>query len=180
MTATVTVIGVDGRSLPVGAAPAVAAARLVVGRRALLETYAREAGRTVELASPATVSAEVRDALTASVRAGEPAVVLASGDPGFFGVLRQIRESGLPTVCLPSVSCLQRVAALIQRPWDDVSVVSAHGLSFLAAVNVCRARRAVAVVTAPGAGPAELGAALSGWRRTLVVLEDFGGPAEKL
>src|SRR5919198_987538 len=34
MTATVTVIGVDGRSLPAGAGPALGAARLVAGRRA--------------------------------------------------------------------------------------------------------------------------------------------------
>src|SRR5256885_9408404 len=128
MTATVTVIGVDGRSLPVGAAPAVAAARLVVGRRVLLDAYAgdREDRSTVELLSSATVTVEAMDALTESVRLGEPAVVLAAGDPGFFGVLRQIRERGLPTVSWPSVSCLQRLAALIQRPWDDVSVVSAH------------------------------------------------------
>jgi precorrin-6Y C5,15-methyltransferase (decarboxylating) len=33
----------------------------------------------------------------------------------------------------------------------------------------------VAVLTAPGAGPAELGAGLTGWRRTLVVAEDIGG-----
>ncbi len=61
-----------------------------------------------------------------------------------------------------------------------MSVVSALGRDFAAAVNVCRARPAVAVVTGPGAGPAELAAELDGWRRTLVILEDFGGPAEKL
>jgi precorrin-6Y C5,15-methyltransferase (decarboxylating) len=178
VTATVTVIGVDGRSLPPGAAPALAGARLVVGRRALLHTYAGAEARMVELGAAAAMPAAALDALDASVRAGEPAVVLASGDPGFFGLLRQLRERGLPTVSWPSVSCLQRVAAAMGRPWDDVSVVSAR--DFAAAVNVCRARRAVAVVTAPGAGPAELGAALDGWRRTLIVLEDHGGPGEKL
>src|SRR5207249_987381 len=74
------------------------------------------------------------------------------GDPGHFGLLRTLRAQGLATVCWPSVSCLQRISALIQRPWDDVTVVSARGRDFGAAVNVCRARRAVAVLTAPGAG----------------------------
>jgi precorrin-6Y C5,15-methyltransferase (decarboxylating) len=45
---------------------------------------------------------------------------------------------------------------------------------------VCRARPAVGVLTAPDAGPAELAAALLGWRRTLVVVEDVCGPDEEL
>ncbi|MFL6144574.1 MAG: precorrin-6Y C5,15-methyltransferase (decarboxylating) subunit CbiT [Labedaea sp.] len=187
MTATVTVIGVDGRSIPPGTGPTFAAARLFAGRRVLLDRVAAmcpevdgpSGARMLEL-DGVGVPAAVLDALTASVRAGEPAVLLTHGDPGFYGALRQLRERGLPIVSWPSVSCLQRVAALIQRPWDDVSVVSARGLDFGPAVNVCRARRAVAVLTAPGAGPAELAAALDGWRRTLVVLEDYGGPDEKL
>jgi precorrin-6Y C5,15-methyltransferase (decarboxylating) len=185
MTATVSVIGVDGRSLPAGADRTLTTARLIIGRRPLLEAHARSGdlvadAHLLELIDPAVMSPAALDALSASVRAGEPAVVLTHGDPGYFGILRAIRERGLPTVCWPSISCLQRVAALIQRPWDDVSVVSAHGPDFASAVNVCRARRAVAVVTAPGAGPGELAVALDGWRRSLVVLEDYGGPAEKL
>jgi precorrin-6B C5,15-methyltransferase / cobalt-precorrin-6B C5,C15-methyltransferase len=181
MTATVTVIGVDGRSLPTGADRTLTTARLIVGRRRLLDAYAAAGtARTVELPDSARLSAEALTALSESVSAGEPAVLLTHGDPGHFGLLRVLRQRGLPIVSWPSISCLQRISALIQRPWDDVSVVSARGRDFRAAMNVCRARRAVAVLTAPGAGPAELAAELHGWRRTLVVLEDFGGPAEKL
>jgi precorrin-6Y C5,15-methyltransferase (decarboxylating) len=78
------------------------------------------------------------------------------------------------------VTGVQRVASLIQRPWDDVCVVSAYGDGFRKAANMCRAHPAVGVLTGPDAGPAELAAALTGWRRTLVVLEDVGGPAEEL
>jgi precorrin-6Y C5,15-methyltransferase (decarboxylating) len=179
MTATVTVIGVDGRGLPAGAGATLDAARLVVGPPALLDACAAS-GATVALSDSAAIPDGALDALAECVRSGAPAVVLVVGDPGFFGVLRRLRERGLPTVTWPALSGPQRVAAMIQRPWDDVSVVSARGSGFGAAVNVCRARPAVAVLTGPGAGPAELGAALDGWRRNLVVLEDFGGPAEKL
>jgi precorrin-6B C5,15-methyltransferase / cobalt-precorrin-6B C5,C15-methyltransferase len=179
MTSTVTVIGVDGRSLPRGTDRILASARLVVGHHALLATLTTGA-RTLELADPTRLSTEALAALAESVRAGEPAAVLTPGDPGYFGPLRTLREHGLPVASWPSPSFVQRLAALIQRPWDDITVVSALGRDFGAAVNVCRARRAVAVVTGPGAGPAELAAALDGWRRTLVVLEDFGGPGEKL
>lgn len=81
---------------------------------------------------------------------------------------------------LPASFAVQQLCAAIGRPWDDVAVVSADGARFRAAVNVCRARPAVAVLTGPGAGPAELAAALHGWERTLVVASDLGGPEESV
>jgi precorrin-6B C5,15-methyltransferase / cobalt-precorrin-6B C5,C15-methyltransferase len=194
MTATVTVIGVYGHDLPPGAENAIASARLVVGGRSVLQRWAaaalasggcgsptvQDGPRTLELANPEELPETALADLAASVEAGEPSVVLAIGDPGYFGVLRALRGHRLPTVCLPSPPYPQRIAAMIQRPWDDVTVVSAHGPDFRKAVNVCRARPAVCVLTAPGAGPAELGAELVGWRRTLVVLEDPGGAGEQL
>lgn len=188
MAATVTLIGLAGGQLPRDAAPALAAARLVVGNAPALNTVLAAAGagagpgapRTIEVPRAPGLPTSALDALAAAVAAGEPAVVLVAGDPGYFGALRALRDRGLPTECLPGVTGVQRVASLIQRPWDDVSVVSAHGGAFRKAVNVCRARPAVGVLTGPGAGPAELAAGLAGWRRTLVVLEDVGGPAEEL
>lgn len=197
MTATVTLIGLDGDHLPPGAGPALATARLVVGGGTALRRFVAaahgaactdDAGtppasgmpRTIEVPNPSDLPSSALDALTAAVEAAEPAVVLVSGDPGYFGALRGLRDRGLPTECLPSVSKVQRVASMIQRPWDDITVVSAHGRGYRKAVNVCRARPAVGVLTAPGAGPGELGADLIGWRRTLVVLEDVAGPAEEL
>ncbi|MGW3292313.1 precorrin-6Y C5,15-methyltransferase (decarboxylating) subunit CbiT, partial [Streptomyces sp. NPDC001002] len=59
--------------------------------------------------------------------------------------------------------------------WDDAVVVSAHGRELRTAVNVCRAHPKVAVLTGPGAGPAELGAALPGGR-VLVVASALGDP----
>ncbi|OLF08489.1 hypothetical protein BLA60_24120 [Actinophytocola xinjiangensis] len=193
MTATVTVVGVNGHNLPPGVESAIAAARLVVGSRPALQRWsatARAAGggsaaihdqpRTIELTTPDVIPDPTLAELAAAVEADEPVVVLVAGDPGYFGVLRALRGHRLPTVCWPSVSYLQRVAAMIQRPWDDVTVVNAGDGGLRRAVNLCRARPAVCVYTAPGAGPAELGTELVGWRRTLVVVEDPGGPAERL
>jgi precorrin-6B C5,15-methyltransferase / cobalt-precorrin-6B C5,C15-methyltransferase len=193
MTAAVTVIGVNGHDLPPGAENALAAAQLVVGGRLVLQRWAaaalasgggspavRNGPRTIELAVPNELPQPTLEALAASVEADEPAVVLVAGDPGYFGVLRALRAHHLPAECWPSLSYPQRIAAMIQRPWDDVTVVSAHGGAFRQAVNVCRARQAVGVLTAPGAGPAELGAELMGWRRTLVVVEDLGEDGEQL
>lgn len=78
------------------------------------------------------------------------------------------------------VSDVTRLAELAKRPWDEVTVVSAEGRDFRRAVNVCRARPAVVVRTAPGAGPAELARELVGWHRYLAVLENVGGETEQL
>jgi precorrin-6Y C5,15-methyltransferase (decarboxylating) len=180
MTGTVTLIGLVGDQLPPGAGQALATARLVVGTGPALHRHVTVDDEVLEVPPSPCLPPAALDALAAAVAAGKPAVVLVSGDPGYFGVLRELWERGLPARCLPAMSPVQRAAALIRRPWDDVTVVSTHGDGFGRAVNVCRARPAVGVLTAPGAGPAEVAAGLTGWRRTLVVVEDVGGPAEEL
>ncbi len=167
--ASLTVVGVDGGALGPEAAAALAGARVVAGAARLLPLAPAGAER-VEMGPV--------DAALDRVR-GRDAVVLASGDPGFFGVVRLLRERGLQPVVLPARSSIQRFFARLGRSWDDVAVVSAHGRALRPALNVCRARAATAVLTGPGAGPAEIGAGLAGWPRTLVVAEDLDGPHER-
>jgi precorrin-6Y C5,15-methyltransferase (decarboxylating) len=75
---------------------------------------------------------------------------------------------------------VHRLCAAIGRPWADVPVVVASKETLRAVTNVCRARPAVAVLTSPDIGPAELAVGLHGWQRTLVVAEDLGGPDERI
>ena len=122
----------------------------------------------------------LRPALDALAAHDGDAVVLASGDPGFFGIVRALRERGLDCTVLPATSSVALAFARAGLPWDDAVVVSAHGRELRAAVNVCRAYPKVAVLTGPGQGPAEIGAALAGWPRRLLVAEDLGGAGERL
>ena len=172
---TVTVIGVDGGPLPVGSEEVLAAARLVVGGRRHLDAHAPGETRKFELGAldPAM------NAL-AALAGDETGVVLASGDPGFFGAVRALRERGIRCSVLPSTSSVQQLMARVGRSWDDVAVVSAHGRDLTQALNVCRARSAAVVLTAPAAGPAQLGSGLEGWRRTLIVGEALGSASEKV
>lgn len=171
---TLTVIGVDSGPPPPGALDALRTATVVVGAARHLAVFPPPAGaEVVELGA-------LRPGLDRVSTSDGSVVVLASGDPGFFGVVRVLRERGLSPRVLPATSSVTRAFARLGRSWDDVSVVSAHGRSLRPAVNVCRARAATAVLTAPGAGPAEIGAALRGWRRHLVVAEDLDGPHERL
>ncbi|MGX7824958.1 precorrin-6y C5,15-methyltransferase (decarboxylating) subunit CbiE [Actinokineospora sp. 24-640] len=168
------VIGVGVGGLPPGAGEVVAKADVVVGVRAVVQEHAPGAASVVEV-GPCGIDESVVDKIGAAVRTGEAVVVLAAGDPGYFGVLRELRQAGLPVTVVPGVSDVARLAAMVKRPWDDITVVSGHGRDFRQAVNVCRARPAVAVLTAPRAGPAELARELDGWHRYLAVLEDVGG-----
>ncbi|WP_424188503.1 bifunctional cobalt-precorrin-7 (C(5))-methyltransferase/cobalt-precorrin-6B (C(15))-methyltransferase [Actinokineospora sp. G85] len=169
---TVTVIGLDRQGLPPGAGSVLAQARLVVGPKHLLDRHVTPDKETLDSSGGLPVD-EV-------ARAAGPTVLLVSGDPGHFGDLRALRERKLDVIVWPTVTDVQRMAALVRRPWDDITVVSARGRDFQQAVNVCRARQAVAVLTAPGAGPAELARELHGWRRNIAVLEQVGTPAERL
>lgn len=172
---TVTVIGVGSGPLPEGSTQALASANLVAGGRRHLDAHAPKEARTCELGS-------LEPALNAlsSLAGDEKGVILAAGDPGFFGAVRALRERGIRCSVLPSTSRVQELAARVGRSWDDVAVVSAHDGDLGKAVNVCRARPATVVLTAPGCGPAQLGARLRGWRRTLIVAEELGGPDETL
>ncbi|GAA2821206.1 precorrin-6y C5,15-methyltransferase (decarboxylating) subunit CbiE [Saccharopolyspora taberi] len=170
---SVTVIGIDGGPLPEGSAEALASARLVVGARRHLDAHAPEHARRLEL-GPFQPALNALAALSGD----EHAVVFASGDPGFFGVVRTLREHGVRCGVLPGASSVQQLMARAGRSWDDVAVISPQGGDIGAALNVCRARPAVVVLSARGAGPAQLGSGLEGWRRTLIVGEDLGGPNE--
>ena len=166
---SVTVVGLDGSALPPGAPGALAGAQVVVGAPHQLAAVTVPGGITV--LGPSELD---------ELRPGTPTVVLASGDPGFFGIVRALRERGLRPTVLPARSSVARAFALLGRSWDDVAVVSAHGRSLRAALNVCRAHPAVAVFTAPGAGAPEIVAGLAGWDRSLLVAEDLGGPDERV
>ncbi len=179
MTPTVLVAGIDAAGRPAHPAlvEALAGAGLVVGAARHLAAVPVPPGCPTVVLGPL---APALDRLAAAVAAGTPAVVLASGDPGFFGIVRRLRAAGLPLRVLPAVSSVAAAFARAGLPWDGAAVVTAHGRDPRPALNACRALPAVAVLTAPGAGAAELGAGLAGWDRRLVVAEHLGAPDERV
>ncbi|MDP9477082.1 MAG: precorrin-6y C5,15-methyltransferase (decarboxylating) subunit CbiE, partial [Actinomycetota bacterium] len=110
-----------------------------------------------------------------------PVAVLASGDPGFFGIVRILGERfGRENLrVLPGRSSVSLAFARAGLHWDDAVVVSAHGREPRRAVNACRAHPKVAVLTSPVFGPAKLARELGGWGRTLYICEDLGGEGER-
>jgi len=174
----ITVIGYDGGPLPAGAADRLRAATLVMGGRRHLREVELPAGvRTVAL----------RDDPAAALRAvaEEPGdvVVLASGDPGFFGVVRAVRRAvqPRPVEVLPGLTSIALAFGRAGVEWDDAVVVSAHGRDPRQALAVARSQPKVAVLTDERCGPAQVGAALAGRTdRVLVVGERLGLPGERV
>ncbi|MGI5374433.1 precorrin-6y C5,15-methyltransferase (decarboxylating) subunit CbiE [Streptomyces sp. CA-251387] len=152
-----------------------AAAELVVGGRRHLEAVRLPDG--VERVVLGAL-APALDTVEEYVAKDRPVMVLASGDPGFFGIVRALAERFGPERLdvRPGVSSVATAFARLGLTWDDAVVVSAHGREPRTAVNVCRAHPKVAVLTGPGAGPAELGAALRDTGRVLVVASALGDP----
>ncbi|MFD7938380.1 precorrin-6y C5,15-methyltransferase (decarboxylating) subunit CbiE [Streptomyces sp. NPDC059755] len=176
MADRVTVIGWDGSPLTAAARSALGAATLVAGApHHLTLPEVPPAAERVRLGSVSLAARRI---------AGHrgTAVVLADGDPGFFGVVRTLRapEFGLEVEVVPAVSAVAAAFARAGMPWDDAQVVVAHRRTLRRAVNVCRAHTKVAVLTSPGAGPAELGLLMDGVHRTFVVCEELGTTREQV
>ncbi|MEU9474769.1 precorrin-6y C5,15-methyltransferase (decarboxylating) subunit CbiE [Streptomyces sp. NPDC048191] len=175
----ITVVG-TGTGAPVPEDLLAGAALVVGGRRHLDAVRLPEGAERVVLGPPAPAL----DVIERHLEKGSRVVVLASGDPGFFGIVRVLAErfgSGRLDV-RPGVSSVAAAFARAGLTWDDAVVVSAHGRELRTAVNVCRARPKVAVLTGPGAGPAELGAALGAdaTGRVLVVARALGSAQERV
>ena len=86
------------------------------------------------------------------------AVVLASGDPLFFGIGRHLLRN-LPEAdfeFLPNVSSVQYAFAKIRVPWDDAVFVSTHGRGFREAVDRIVANDKAAVLTDEQHNPAAI------------------------
>lgn len=150
-------------------------ADVVVGGRRHLEMFGVDPGRA------AVLKGDLSEAFSRIESSEDLVVVLASGDPGFFGIVRSLRERfGDELEVSPAVSNVSAAFALAGIPWDDAVVVSAHGREPRRAINVCRSHHKVAVFTAPDFGPAELARELKGSGRTFLVAQSLGEDDERV
>ncbi|NTF44902.1 precorrin-6y C5,15-methyltransferase (decarboxylating) subunit CbiE [Rhizobium rhizogenes] len=116
---------------------------------------------------------------------GKPTVVLASGDPFFYGVgatlSRQIPASEI--MVIPAPSSFSLAASRLGWPLQDVTTLSLHGRPIDLIRPHLHPGRKILALTSDGKGPADLAALLvaAGFcQSTLTVLEALGGPQEKV
>ncbi|MEB3257163.1 MAG: precorrin-6y C5,15-methyltransferase (decarboxylating) subunit CbiE [Cyanobacteriota bacterium] len=142
--------------------------------------------------SPAIVATDQPDVLLPwllqALDAGGQGVLLASGDPLWFGIGRLLVNS-LPTPCLtfhPAPTCLQLAFARLGRPWQDATWLSVHGRDPEPLAEALKSRPpALAILTDPGQGGAETvrqGLLASGLDASYAfwVCERLGHPLERL
>ncbi len=121
----VTIVGMgmgNPDTLTVGALRALREARLIVGAQRLLDTLPD--------GCPARRVPAVRPDDTAAALCEFPACVVMSGDTGFYSGTKRLLPllSGLDVSVLPGITTVQYFASRLGRPWQDVTLVSAHGL----------------------------------------------------
>jgi precorrin-6Y C5,15-methyltransferase (decarboxylating) len=172
----IAVIGLDGRPPGDEVRGLLEEAALVAGGARHLEGLGIEPERAVPL------EGDLSGALWRIEQAGGSVAVLASGDPGFFGIVRILAERfGRESLhVIPGVSSVALAFARAGLPWDDAAVVSAHGRDPRRALNVCRAHHKVAVLTSPDFGPAQTARELRGLGRTFIVCERLRCPGERV
>ena len=164
----IVVLGMPASALP--------DADLFVGGRRHLDGVG---GRTVVLAG------DLAPALDAIAAEPGRVCVLASGDPGFFGIVRALAERFGPDALevRPAPSSVSLAFARLGLPWDDAVVVSAHGRPLRAAARWASPAAKVAVLTSPESPPEALGKellVLGASHRRAVVCSRLGSEAESV
>ena len=113
-------------------------------------------------------------------------VVLASGDPMFFGIGKRIAQALGPQNILiyPNISTVSAAFARIKEPWGDVRVISLHGKQneqlLYRALNK---ENRIAVYTDPKKNPSWLAARLLNKEFVnfkMCVLEQIGSASERM
>ena len=170
----ITVVGLDGTPLDEEVERLLREAALVaVGERHL---------KMLGVEHAVVLKGDLSEALARIEGTDGSVVVLASGDPGFFGIVRLLgaRFGRENLRVVPGRSSVALAFARVGLSWDDAVTVSVHGRDPRCAANVCRAHPKVAVLTSPDFGPAELARTLDGLGRTFVVAEKLGEPDERV
>lgn len=156
-----TVVGLHGgHTYGPAARIAIDEAEVVVGSARQLDAAGPPAAaERVPLRGPLP---EVLDTIEERRRSGRRVCVLASGDPGFFGIVRALGERLGPGALdvHPAPSSVALAFARAGLPWDDALVVSAHGRPLADAVREAVRAPKVAVLTSPENPPHVVGRAL--------------------
>jgi precorrin-6Y C5,15-methyltransferase (decarboxylating) len=175
-------LGLGPQDMTPRMAGAIQQAEVLAGGKRLLDWMPQHTGVRLELSGGFNawldnVAAMARDKKVA---------VLASGDPGFFGVAKAVVErlDSDNVSVLPNVSAMQAACARLNLPWGNAGHVSLHaedGRGWQKLWQAMAQSDLVSVYTRPGAGPAKIAAilmerGLRNWR--MHVLENLGADDE--
>lgn len=180
----ITVVGlIGGSAFGASAISALMDCTMVVGSaRQLSLVDVPASARRLELAGPLP---ELFTEVGHHVANGEKVCVLASGDPGFFGIVRSLAQcfGSSRLIVHPAPSSVAMAFAKVGMSWDDAAVISAHGRPLDQAISLLLPADKAALLTSPDNPPQAVGAALVERHcgtRVVHVVSRIGEPGESV
>ena len=176
-------LGVDHTEIAPGIKNRIESAEVLVGGDRLLNRFRDHQGLKISIKSPLE---GVIQSVRKEMQSGRKVVVLADGDPLFFGIgKRMIDGLGEEMVNLhPNVTTLQAAAARMKKQWHNIQTVSLHGREDILPLLTALAKNdSVAVYTDPDFHPARLAEDLLGRgidTFEMHVFEDLGMTSERV
>ena len=133
--------------------------------------------------TPTAVLSNVDEAVPAAGTPAPPAATRSCSRPVTLACSASCGGCGPPgwqPRCCRAVSSVTLAFARLGLPWDDAVVVSRTGVTRARRLAAARTGRKGAVLTEPRVRSRQVGAAVAGWGRTLVVCERLGAPDERI
>jgi precorrin-6Y C5,15-methyltransferase (decarboxylating) len=174
-------LGMSSADLTPAALKIIRAAQVLVGGRRLLGYFPDHPGVKIPLGKDPEGDLKQLPELAASRRV----VVLASGDPNFYGVAPLVVKimGAAQVVIHPNITAVQAACARLKIAWQDARVVSLHGRELAGLAAALQGAPKVLIYTDPEHTPAVIARFLLDRGRSqaqLVVLEDLGQPTERV
>ncbi|OGR31173.1 MAG: hypothetical protein A2139_12350 [Desulfobacca sp. RBG_16_60_12] len=156
-------------------------AQVLVGGRRLLDYFPEHRGLKIPLGKDPEGTLKQLPALAETKRV----VVLASGDPNFYGVgPLVVRVLGAESVVIhPNLTAIQTACARLQMPWQDATVISLHGRAWEPLAAALGKPGPLLIYTDPAHSPGEIARFLLARglsQARFCVLEDLGQDTERI
>jgi precorrin-6Y C5,15-methyltransferase (decarboxylating) len=180
-TVTIIGMGLTPQDLTAEHLKVIEAADILIGGKRLLDYFEQSS------AQKKTIDKNVKGVIdfVKNHMASRSIVVLASGDPLFFGIgARLVKALGADNVVIyPNISSVAAAFARIKEPWSNVRVISLHGRNNESILfKALEKENIVAVFTDPKNNPARLAQRLieeDFLNFKICVLESLGTAAER-
>jgi precorrin-6Y C5,15-methyltransferase (decarboxylating) len=174
-------LGMSPGDLTPGVQAIVRQAQVLVGGKRLLNYFPEHPAQKIILGKDPEFTLGQIPLLAETCRV----VVLASGDPNFYGVgplVVKVLGAG-PVVLHPNITAVQAACARLKISWQDALVVSLHGRSWDSLGAALNQAEKIIIYTDPEHSPGAIARFLRGRGRggaRLCVLEDLGQETERM